>query len=110
MIGTPANLFAELATAAGQERHDPLLSGPNLRIARIVSPPGYADAPDAWYDQDDDEWVTLLSGAAGLRFADEAAPRVLRVGDHLTIPAHLRHRVEWTDPSQPTVWLAVYHR
>jgi cupin 2 domain-containing protein len=31
-------------------------------------------------------------------------------GDHVHIPAHRRHRVEWTDPAQPTVWLAVHHR
>jgi cupin 2 domain-containing protein len=30
-------------------------------------------------------------------------------GDHVHIPAHRRHRVEWTDPAQATVWLAVHH-
>ena len=82
----------------------------NARVERIVSPPGYADAPDSWYDQQRDEWVTVLAGSAGLRFADEAAPRALRAGDHLTIPAHRRHRVEWTDAERPTVWLAVTYR
>jgi cupin 2 domain-containing protein len=104
------NLFARLAPAPGREQHEPLLAGPNLRIERIVSAPGYADAPDFWYDQEWDEWVTVLAGAAALRFAAEREPRVLRAGDHVTIPAHLRHRVEWTDPAQPTVWLAVHHR
>jgi cupin 2 domain-containing protein len=53
--------------------------------------------------------VALLSGAAGLRFEDEAEPRVLAPGDHLLIPAHRRHRVEWTDPETPTVWLALHY-
>ena len=25
------------------------------------------------------------------------------------IPAHRRHRVEWTDPEAPTVWLALHY-
>ena len=31
-------------------------------------------------------------------------------GDYVTIPAHKRHRVEWTTPEEPTVWLAVHQR
>ncbi len=50
----------------------------------------------------------LLSGAAGLLFDGEAAPRSLRPGDCVEIPAHARHRVEWTDANEPTVWLAVH--
>jgi len=34
---------------------------------------------------------------------------VLRPGDWVAIPAHARHRVAWTDPDQPTVWLALHH-
>jgi cupin 2 domain-containing protein len=30
------------------------------------------------------------------------------VGDYVFIPARKRHRVEWTEPQQPTVWLAVH--
>jgi hypothetical protein len=25
------------------------------------------------------------------------------------IPAHLKHRVEWTDPHEKTFWLAVFY-
>jgi cupin 2 domain-containing protein len=45
-----------------------------------------------------------------LRFEDEPEPRLLRPGDYLLIPAYRRHRVEWTDPTQPTVWLALHYR
>jgi len=31
-----------------------------------------------------------------------------RPGDHVFLPAHKRHRVTWTDPDRPTVWLAVH--
>jgi cupin 2 domain-containing protein len=54
--------------------------------------------------------VLLLKGAALLRFADEAAPRRLRPGDFIEIAPHRRHRVEWTDPAQPTLWLAAFYR
>ena len=86
-----------------------LLATGNFRLERIVSN-GQATPPGEWYDQDTHEWVALLSGGAGLRFEDEAEPRVLRPGDYLLIPAHRRHRVEWTDPGTPTVWLALHYR
>jgi cupin 2 domain-containing protein len=78
------------------------------RIERIVSH-GHHSPEGFWYDQDQDEWVTLLSGGARLRFERDEASIVLRPGDHLHIPAHVRHRVEWTDPDTDTVWLAVFY-
>ncbi len=33
----------------------------------------------------------------------------LRPGDCINIPAHQKHRVEWTTPDEPTVWLAVFY-
>ena len=61
-----------------------------------------------WYDSDRDEWVVVLAGAARLRFEGEPAPRALAPGDWLRIPAHARHRVEWTDPDRATIWLTVH--
>lgn len=102
------NLFADLpARSLPEEAFHLLLERRGLRIARIVST-GQASPPGFWYDQAEEEWVVLLSGTAALRFADEAAPRQLRPGDWLYIPAHRRHRVEATDARVPTVWLAVY--
>ncbi len=80
-----------------------------LRVERIVSQ-GQASPPGFWYDQDEAEWVLLLAGAARLRFADEPQDRLLGPGDHVHIAPRRRHRVEWTDPAAPTVWLAVFHR
>ena len=85
-----------------------LLETPALRLERIIST-GHATAAGRWYDQDRDEWVAVLRGSAGLRFEGEAEARVLRPGDHLLIPARRRHRVEWTDAAEPTVWLALHH-
>jgi cupin 2 domain-containing protein len=52
--------------------------------------------------------VILLKGSAALQFEDEPATWTLREGDYVLIPARKRHRVEWTDPQQPTVWLAIH--
>jgi len=86
-----------------------LLTRPGLRIERIVSR-GQASPPGFWYDQAEAEWVVVLAGAARLRFQDEAEARVLGPGDWLDIAPHRCHRVEWTDPTGPTVWLAVFYR
>jgi cupin 2 domain-containing protein len=104
------NLFAPLPDAGAAEAVEALLTRPGLRIERIVSF-GQASPPGFWYDQDEAEWVLLLAGAAQLRFADEVEPRRLMPGDFVEIAPHRRHRVEWTDPARPTVWLAVFfHR
>lgn len=104
-----SNLLRDLPDAHNGEAVEILLEAPGTRIERVVSL-GQASPPGFWYDQDEAEWVLLLAGAARLRFADEAADRVLGPGDHLHIAAHRRHRIEWTDPRAPTIWLAVFHR
>lgn len=102
------NLYADLpSNPEAAERFDALVARPGLRIERIVST-GQASPPDFWYDQDEAEWVLLLQGAAGLRFADEAAVRMLQPGDWLYVAPHRRHRVEWTAAGEATVWLAVH--
>jgi cupin 2 domain-containing protein len=103
------NLLRDLPDARAAEIIETLLQAPAVRIERVVSH-GQASPEGFWYDQDEAEWVLLLSGAARLRFADEPEARVLAPGDHLYIAAHRRHRIDWTDPGQPTVWLAIFHR
>ena len=101
------NLYADLLAAASEEQFTELFARPGVRIERIVST-GQASPPGFWYDQPHAEWVLLLKGAARLLFEEEGAPRLLRAGDYLAIAPHRRHRVEWTDPQQATVWLAVH--
>ena len=103
------NLLSPLPDRSAAEQADALLSRPGLRIERIVSF-GQASPEGFWYDQEESEWLLLLTGAARLRFADEADARLLRPGDWLDIAPHRRHRVEWTDPASPTVWLTVFYR
>lgn len=105
MIG---NLFADVPAHAHREIFTELLTRPGLRIERIVSL-GQTSPPGFWYDQPHGEWVVVITGAARLRFEGEPDAKILRPGDFLDIPPHRRHRVDWTDPSQFTVWLAVHY-
>jgi len=103
------NLFETIPAAGGaaDEEFAEILSRPGLKIERIVSH-GHASPPGFWYDQPWNEWVIVLKGGAGLRFEDEPGERAMAAGDYIFIPAGKRHRVEWTDPAAPTVWLAVH--
>jgi cupin 2 domain-containing protein len=101
------NIFAQLPGRPAEEEFTDLLARPGALIERIVSA-GHASPAGFWYDQGWDEWILLLSGAAALRFEAEEETRTLKPGDYLLIPARTRHRVEWTDPGRPTVWLAVH--
>ena len=103
------NLFVNVAHRLADEQIVELLSARNVRIERIVST-AHATAPGEWYDQDRAEWVLLLAGSAGLIVEGEAEPLVLEPGSYVHIAAHVRHRVAWTDPSVPTIWLAVHYQ
>jgi cupin 2 domain-containing protein len=103
------NLFTDVPRKSSGEQILELLAAPNIRIERIVST-GQASPPDFWYDQDWAEWIVLLAGSAGLLFEGETAPLLLEPGSYVHIGAHNRHRVAWTDPTLPTIWLAIHHR
>jgi cupin 2 domain-containing protein len=101
-----ANLFDGLPTALPEEQFVALLERPGVTIERIVST-GQSSPPGFWYDQPRGEWVVVLAGEARLRFEDEPLARELKPGDYVDIAPHRRHRVEWTRPDVPTIWLAV---
>ncbi len=101
------NLFAGLPAALAEERVETLLSRSGARIERIVST-GQASPEGFWYEQAEDEFVLLLRGAARLRLEKETEARDLGPGDWLLIPAGARHRVDWTSPGEPTVWLTLF--
>jgi cupin 2 domain-containing protein len=100
------NLFDDLPRHADVELFSELFSGKSVRIERIVST-GQFTPVDKPYDQEQDEWVLLVAGSAGLWIEGEGE-RDLRPGDYVLIPAHSLHRVTWTAKDEPTVWLAVH--
>ena len=103
------NLFGQFPASIREELAEILCSSDMVRIERIVSR-GQASPTDFWYDQEWHEFVLLVSGHARLAFADDTPTIELKPGDWLEIKARVRHRVDWTDPEQDTVWLAVHYR
>ena len=106
MATRAGNLLTGLGRGEDAERFETLLMGAGVRIERIVSW-GQASPEGFWYDQAWEEWVLVVQGRAGVRCEGEEL-YVLEPGDWLCLPAGCRHRVEWTEPKQPTVWLAVH--
>jgi len=106
-MNIPTNLFADLPQRLPDELFTTLLESASVRIERIVSH-GHASPEGFWYDQDRAEFVILLQGLARLQLEGDN-PVEMRPGDCINIPAHRRHRVEWTTPDEPSVWLAVHY-
>jgi len=79
-----------------------------VKIERIVSK-GHSSPDGFWYDQVRNEFVLVVQGSAGLQIESEDDIVVLNAGDYLKIDSHVKHRVEWTDSSCETIWLAVYY-
>lgn len=101
------NLYDHMPAAGECEHFEELLKHANVRIERIVSN-GHSSPEDFWYDQADGEWVAVLAGCAALVFEGDADEHVMQPGDWVFIPPHQKHRVAWTDPNVPTLWLAVF--
>ena len=100
----PTNLLADLPNRLPKELVQTLVRAPDVRIERIISH-GHASPEGFWYDQGQNEWVVVLKGAARLRFEDGVVE--MKPGDCINIPAFKKHRVEWTTPDEPTIWLGV---
>ncbi len=98
LANLPQKLPKELTTVF-QERH-------GVRIERIVST-GHRSPEGFGYDQQEHEWVMVLTGAAKLQFEHRVVE--MTAGDSINIPAHQRHCVEWTSSTEPTVSLAVFY-
>ncbi|HTW52715.1 MAG TPA: cupin domain-containing protein [Stellaceae bacterium] len=102
------NLLRDLPDARTGEIVERLAGKDGTRIKRIVSH-GQISPEGFWYDQDEAEFAIVLTGAARLEFADGEVA-TLGPGDWVDIAPHRRHRVDWTDPDRPTVWLAVFYQ
>jgi cupin 2 domain-containing protein len=100
----PESLFAEAAPEPTEEVFTTLLEKQGLKIERIASH-GHVSPAGFWYDQEQEEWVLLVRGEAVLQVEGQPDLR-LKAGDHLRIPAHLRHRV--ASVSDDALWLAVH--
>lgn len=101
------NLFSDYLARSPEEQAAVLLETGSLRVERIVST-GQISPPGFWYDQEEDEWVTVLQGSAQLETED--GPIVLQRGDSCFLPAHFRHRVSFTSTEPACIWLCVFSK
>lgn len=102
------SLLADLPDELPEEHFETLLETSAFRLERILSR-GHSTPEGEWYDQAGDEWVMLVQGAARLSVEGRAEPLELQPGDTVLLPAHCRHRVEWTPSDRVTVWLALHY-
>jgi len=102
------NFFFDIPRQVNDEVFDTILNADTVEIKRIVSR-GQNSPADYWYDQEKSEWVMVLKGASKLKFKDDQSIVEMMPGDFICIPAHCKHRVEWTDPDVETIWLAIFY-
>ena len=102
------NILKSIPKNLPEEFVDILAEGKNFRLERIVSK-GHTSPKGFWYDQVENEFVLLLKGEAEILFEDDVKPVRFFEGDYSNIPAHKKHRVEWTDPNTESVWLALFY-
>jgi cupin 2 domain-containing protein len=107
MNKTPLNLLQDIPVGLNQEFIEKLVDQDSFRIERIVSR-GQVSPTGFWYDQDEHEWVVVLTGQAKLQIKGEKDFVNLGPGDTYDLPAHTKHRVAWTAPNLDTIWLAVF--
>jgi cupin 2 domain-containing protein len=106
MKSAKENIFNNIPAIIPEELFENLLAQENLKIERIISQ-GHKTPEGKWYDQAWDEWVLLLQGEAILAYED-GGKTTMQTGDFTLIPAHVKHRVEWTQPDTSTIWLAIH--
>ncbi|HMJ15186.1 MAG TPA: VOC family protein [Polyangiaceae bacterium] len=95
------NLWHAAEPPSTGETFDEIVQLTGTKVERIVS----SETLDCdEQDQAHDEWVVLLCGRARLEVAGQRVS--LRAGDHLLLPAHIRHRV--LETTRGALWLAVH--
>lgn len=97
------NLF-KAGPEGPEEVIDILFEAPGVRLEKITSF-GHSSPEGFWYEQEENEWVSLIEGWARIDFAD-GRHVILKAGDHLLIPAYEGHRVAET--SKPAIWLCLF--
>ena len=101
------NIYKEIPKDLNQEIIETLISSESIKIERIISN-GQASPPGFYYDQCQNEWVILLKGQASIKY-ESGDEILLSEGDYLNIPAHVKHRVEWTMANTKNIWLAIFY-
>ena len=109
------NLFQNIPENLPDEVFETIIKTEDVQIERIISY-GHITEKTKWYEQSKNEWVVVLKGKATIQFKNDTL-HTLNEGDYLNIPAHIKHRVEWTEKTtKPSGWqyitnyLSIYNR
>lgn len=103
-----SNLLDNIPETIEREITEVLTQSNSIRIEKIISQ-GQGSPINFWYDQSENEWVILLRGSAILEFENGEFIQ-LDEGDYINIPAHTKHRIEWTASYEQNIWLAVFYK
>ncbi len=103
-----ANFFSDIPADLPEEIFEDIITTPGIRIERILSH-GQSSPASGWYDQDENEWVMVLSGQGVIEFENNRIVK-LNKGDYLNIKAGQKHKVVSTSPDEVTVWLAIFYQ
>ena len=101
-----SNVFKLPQQLPQEELFEALLDNDQVLIERIVST-GQVTPEGKWYDQEKNEWLIILQGEGELGYEDGSRIK-LTTGDYLFIPAHQKHRVEYTSTEPPCIWLTIF--
>jgi len=101
------NIFSNIPAELPNELFEDIIITEKLRVERIVSK-GQTSPKIGWYDQDDNEWLIVLSGYGVIEYKN-GNKVTLKHGDYLNIKAHEKHRVIETSTAETTVWLAIFY-
>ena len=99
------NIFDDIELDKDNEIFETIFQNNIIKIERIVSC-GQTSPVGFWYNQNENEFVILLSGEAKIEFKTYTI--TLKKGDYLLIPKHVKHRVSFTSLDKPTIWLAIF--
>jgi len=101
------NIFEEIPGQIPEEIFETIVQASNIKIERIISK-GHTTPSKSWYNQNFDEWVLIIQGAAKINFDNHSQPISLTKGSYLWIPAKQKHQVIWTPKDVTTIWLAIH--
>lgn len=106
------NIFELPEQLPGEELFETLFEtswhNDQISFKRIIST-GQTTPEGEWYDQEQNEWLIVLQGSGELSYEDNSRIK-LTTGDYLYIPAHQKHRVEYTSTEPPCIWLALFFK
>ncbi len=89
----------------GKEYIKELLNANGTRV-EIITSYSSKSAENFWYDQEENEFVSVLSGSAALDIDNKIVN--MKKGDYVIISPHVKHRVLKTSPV--CVWLCIYYK